>query len=359
MLVKGLGIGGAEKLLSEGARFWDRDRFEYHVAYVLPWKDQLVGDFEALGIDVHRLSDSGRTTPALAWRLRRLVRSTGADLVHAHLPYTGILARVSAGVPVVYTEHNLAGSYATATRVANRITYSRHDLAIACSEPVRESLAAYPGEVVTIPNGVTCDVDPNSATAARAELGLDHGTPLVVHVGNIRAGKGHDNLVRATARLCESGFGGLVVSIGVAHDPADLERLRADAATLGVDEHLTFLGRREDALAFTAACDVYVNPSEFEGLPVAVLEAMCLGRPIVATSVGGVPSVIRDGDTGLLVPPGDPAALAAAVRSLLDDPARAARLGKSAARHAHAELDLATMVRRVEAVYDEVLAARH
>lgn len=104
---------------------------------------------------------------------------------------------------------------------------------------------------------------------------------------------------------------------------------------------------------------MYVNPSEFEGLPVAVLEAMCLGRPIVATSVGGVPSVIRDGDTGLLVPPGDPAALAAAVRSLLDDPARAARLGKSAARHAHAELDLATMVRRVEAVYDEVLAARH
>lgn len=351
MLVKGLGIGGAEKLLSEGARFWDRDRFEYHVAYVLPWKDQLVGDFEALGIDVHRLSDSGRTTPALAWRLRRLVRSTGADLVHAHLPYTGILARVSAGVPVVYTEHNLAGSYREPTRLLNRLTYRRNEVAIAVSDAVAESLDGYGADVAVIRNGVTCDVDTGAVAAAKAELGLGPTDSLVVHVGNIRPGKGHDNLVDA-AKLLTGDGAPTIVSIGTEKHPGDLDRVRARAG-----DTVSFLGRREDALAFTAACDVYVNPSEFEGLPVAVLEAMCLGRPIVATAVGGVPSVIRDGDTGLLVPPGDPAALAAAVRSLLDDPARAARLGKSAARHAHAELDLATMVRCVEAVYDDVLAA--
>lgn len=356
VLVKGLGIGGAEKLLSEGARFWDRDRFEYHVAYVLPWKDQLAGEFDALGIAVHRLSESGRTTPALPWRLRRLVRSIGADLVHAHLPYTGILARVAAGVPVVYTEHNLADSYAVATRIGNRLTYSRNALTIACSEPVRDSLRTYPGEIVTIPNGVACEVDPADVDSVSAELGLDVGRSLVIHVGNIRVGKGHDTLLRAVALLCDRGFDGLVVSIGVAHDPAELDRLRTEATRLGIERHLTFLGRRPDAVAFTAACDVYVNPADFEGLPVAVLEAMWLGRPIVATAVGGVPSVIHDGETGVLVPPGDPGALAAAVRSLLDDPDTAARLGASAARFAHAELDLATMVHRVEAVYDEVLA---
>lgn len=359
VLVKGLGIGGAEKLLSEGARFWDRDRFEYHVAYVLPWKDQLVADLEALDVTVHLLSGSGRTSPALPWRLRRLVRGIGADLVHAHLPYTGILARVSAGagVPVVYTEHNVADSYRGPTRLANRATYGRNAVAIAVSDAVAASLAGYRGKVVTVRNGVTCDVGADAAAAARAELGIGADDPLVVHVGNIRPGKGHDNLVDATVALAGRVDGVRVVSIGTEKYPGDLDRVASRAKDRGVGATISFLGRREDALAFTAAADVYVNPAEHEGLPVAVLEAMCLGRPIVATAVGGVPSVIADDVTGLLVPPADPAALADAIASLLDDPARRARLGAAAARFAHDELRLETMVAHVESIYDEVLAA--
>lgn len=358
VLVKGLGIGGAEKLLSEGARFWDRDRFEYHVAYVLPWKDQLVGAFGEFDVPVHLLSESGRSTPALVWRLRRLVRGIGADLVHAHLPHTGILARIGAGVPVVYTEHNLAGSYRGPTRLANKATYGANAVAIAVSDAVADSLVGYSGDRVVIRNGVTCDVDAGAAAAARVELGLGPDDPLVVHVGNIRPGKGHDTLVDAAAVLAAEVPGVRVVSIGTEKFPGDLGRVRARAQELGVEATVSFLGRRPDALAFTAAADVYVNPADHEGLPVAVLEAMCLGRPIVATAVGGVPSVIHDDATGLLVPAGDPATLADAVRALLDDRDRAARLGAAAAAYARAELDLATMVARVEAVYDDVLAAR-
>lgn len=359
MLVKGLGIGGAEKLLSEGARFWDRDRFEYHVAYVLPWKDQLVSDLEDLDVPVHLLSGSGRTSPALPWRLRRLARGLGADLVHAHLPYTGILARIAtpAAVPVVYTEHNVADSYRFPTRLANRATYGRNAVAIAVSDAVAESLAGYRGKVATVRNGVSCDVIPDAAHAALAELGIGADDPLVVHVGNIRPGKGHDNLVDATAVLEGRVAGVRVVSIGTEKHPGDLDRVRARAADRGVGSTISFLGRREDALAFTAAADVYVNPADYEGLPVAVLEAMCLGRPIVATAVGGVPSVIEDDVTGLLVPAADPPALADAIASLLDDPARRDRLGAAAARFAHDELRLETMVARVESIYDEVLAA--
>lgn len=356
VLVKGLGIGGAEKLLSEGARFWDRDRFEYHVAYVLPWKDQLVADLEALDVAVHLLSGSGRTTPALPWRLRRLVRAVGADLVHAHLPYTGILARIAAGVPVVYTEHNVADSYRGPTRIANRATYGRNAVAIAVSDAVADSLAGYRGKVVTIRNGVSCDVAPDAAAVARAELGLSDATPLVIHVGNIRPGKGHDTLVDAAVVLAGRHDGVRVVSIGTEKFPGDLDRVRARAADRGAAATITFLGRRPDALAFTAAADVYVNPADHEGLPVAVLEAMCLGRPVVATAVGGVPSVIADDVTGVLVAPADPPALADAVCALLDDPARRARLGAAAARFAHDELRLETMVARVEATYDAVLA---
>lgn len=354
VLVKGLGIGGAEKLLSEGARFWDRDAFDYHVAYWLPHKDQLVPEFAEWDVPVHLLAGPA---PRLPLSLRRLIRATGADLVHAHLPTAGVLARVAAPVPVVYTEHNLASSYAIATRTANRVTYSRNAVAIACSEPVHESLASYPGRIVTIANGVACDVDPAAVAAIRPELGIDEATPLVVHVGNIRVGKGHDTLVDAVARLRDGGFEGTVASIGVAHDPAELERLRGRVRTLDLDRHLRFMGRRSDALAFTAACDVYVNPSDFEGLPVAVLEAMCLGKPVVATAVGGVPTVIHDGVTGALVPPGDPAALTDAVEALLADPERARTLGAAAAELVHANLSLGDMVAKVEACYRDILGS--
>lgn len=352
VLVKGLGIGGAEKLLSEGARFWDRDAFDYHVAYWLAHKDQLAGELGALGVPVHVLDGP---VPRLPFSLRRLVKRIGADIVHAHLPTAGVLARVASPVPVVYTEHNLADSYAALTRIANRVTYARQAVAIACSAPVRDSLRRYPGRIVTIRNGVACHVDPVAVAAVRPELGIDADTPLVVHVGNIREGKGHDTLVDATERLVERGFEGLVTSIGVAHDPAELDRLRQRTRTLDLDRYLRFMGRRSDAVAFTAACDVYVNPSDFEGLPVAVLEAMSLGRPVVATAVGGVPTVIDDGVTGVLVPPGAPDAIATEVEALLADRERARELGASAAAFVAAELSLADMVAAVEACYRDVL----
>ena len=116
VLIKGLGIGGAEKLISSGARFWDRDRFEYHVAYVLPWKDQLVAELEEMGVVVHFLGEKSGLTPRLIPKLRRLVRDLDIDLVHAHLPTTGITARLTSPVPVVYTEHNIAESYRRITQ---------------------------------------------------------------------------------------------------------------------------------------------------------------------------------------------------------------------------------------------------
>jgi glycosyltransferase involved in cell wall biosynthesis len=104
-----------------------------------------------------------------------------------------------------------------------------------------------------------------------------------------------------------------------------------------------------------AAADIYVNPADVEGLPVSILEASALERPVVATAVGGVPSVIRDGETGLLVPPRDPGALATALSRLLDNPGYGAELGRKAADLVRSHYSLEAMVRATEAVYDEVL----
>ena len=356
VLVKGLGIGGAERLISEGARFWNRDDFDYSVAYVLPWKDQLVADVEKLGIEVDMIGDPGGLTLRTARRLRRLVADRGVDLVHAHLPTMGIMARVVSQVPVVYTEHNLTHSYRAPTRIASWLTYRGNDALIAVSDAVAETVSSWPGpDPFVIPNGVACTVTQEEIDAARDELGLGRDAELVAHVGNIRPGKGHDMLIDAAKDLIDRRPEVTVVSIGVEKHPGDLERVRRRADEAGLGDHLRFLGRRTDALSFVAAADVFVNPSEIEGLPVAVLEAMALERPVVATAAGGVPTIVRDGETGLLVEPGDPLSLTKAIERVLDDDELATRLAAAARKLVEADFGLAPMVEATEAVYRQVL----
>lgn len=353
--IKGLGIGGAEMLIAESARLWDQARFEYHVVYALPWKDQLVDRIRQLGIPVTCLGTRRGMTPRSWIRLRNYT-AEHADLVHAHLPAMGAVARIVSGAPVVYTEHNVAGSYRRPVQLANRYTYGRNHAVTAVSAAVAESIAAYPGphaEVVS--NGVSVAVETGAPAAARAELGIASATPLVVHVGNIRPHKGHANLVAATGRLVELVPDVRVVSIGGEKNDGDLDRVRHLAADAGVADHLSFLGRREDALAFVAAADVFANPSDFEGLPVAVLEAMALRRPVVATAVGGVPAIVQPDVSGILVPARDPDGLAEGIAALLHDRQRAERLADAGQKIVERDYSLEAMVRRFEAIYEEVL----
>lgn len=354
VLVKGLGIGGAEKLIAEGARFWDRERYDYRVAYVLPWKDQLVPDLTSLGVPVACLGSDRGMTPGTLFRLRRHLGDVGADLVHAHLPSAGIAARMVSPVPVVYTEHNLAGSYRLPTRVLNRLTYRRNAAVTAVSSAVADSVDGYPGPTArVVPNGVSVSVDADEAAAVRRELGLGPADPLVVHVGNIRPGKGHATLIEA-ARLLPADV--TVVSIGAEKWQGDLDRVRSLSASAGLGDRMRFLGRRPDALSFIAAADVYVNPADVEGLPVTILEAMALGTPVVATAVGGVPSLVRPGETGTLVSLGDPTGLADAIDAALRHSDDVRRLAAAGQRLVESEYGLEPMIRTFEKMYDEVLA---
>jgi glycosyltransferase involved in cell wall biosynthesis len=354
--VKGLGIGGAEKLIAESAKVWDRDRFDYHVVYALPWKDQLAGPLADLGIPVECIGGDRGLTPPSWVRLRRHATDIRAALVHAHLPAMGAVARVVSPVPVVYTEHNVAGSYRLPVRLVNRLTYRRNVAVTAVSQAVADSIARYPGPGATVvSNGVACEVSSAAAAAARTELGIDATTPLVAHVGNIRPHKGHANLVAAVRLLVERVPDVRVVSIGGEKNDGDLARVRGLAADAGLARHLVFLGRREDALSFVAACDVFVNPSDFEGLPVAVLEAMALERPVVATAVGGVPAIVHDDVSGLLVPAKDPHRLAEAIAMLLEDVDRAKALAAAGRKIVERDYSLEAMVRTIESMYEHVL----
>ena len=356
VVIKGLGVGGAEKLIAEGSRCWDRRRFDYRVAYQLPWKDQLVGPLEAAGVDVECVGGRKGSSLVAVRNLRQLIRSEDVDLVHAHLPSAGVIARLVGGAPIVYTEHNLATSYRQPTRMLNRLTYARNRVVTAVSEAVASSLVGYPGpDPVVIHNGVDVAVTDDAIASVRSELGLGPSDPLVVHVGNIRPHKGHETLIRAAVELSNLRPNVSIVSIGGEKHDGDLARVCAAAQAAGVGESLRFLGRRSDALAFLAAADVFVNPSDVEGLPVAILEAMALGTPVAATRVGGVPTVVTDGSTGLLVDPGDARGLAAAVARLLEEPEMAEQLAQRGTELVEREYGLERMVKAFEDIYGRVL----
>ncbi|MDH5294210.1 MAG: glycosyltransferase, partial [Acidimicrobiia bacterium] len=245
-------------------------------------------------------------------------------------------------------------SYRFPTGPANRLTYGRNRAVGAVSEAVASSLAGFPGpDPQVIPNGVAVDVDPEAPGRVRTELDLPADTNLVVQVGNIRPLKGHQNLIDAAAILQERRGDFAIVGIGGEKNPGDLERISDAARQAGVEDRVRFLGRRDDARSFIAAADVFVNPSDVEGLPLVVLEALALSRPVVATAVGGVPSVVIDGETGRLVPPADPRALADAIDSVLSDPERAS-LGLSGASLVSERFGAATMVEAYERIYEVV-----
>jgi glycosyltransferase involved in cell wall biosynthesis len=357
MLTKGLGRGGAERLIVGAARHLDRAQFELEVAYLLPWKDAFAADVAATGTAVHCLD--GPRPISLAWvnRLRRLVRERHIDIVHTHMPLPATVARLAlpGRRPVfVHTEHNLWGRYRPPTRWANAATYRRNAWAIAVSDGVAASIrSSVPVEVVVHGADPTLAVTgPDARALARTTLGLDPGAPVIGTVGNFTAKKDQATLLRAVAALGSPRLDATVlVLVGLGPLESDLRSL---AAGLGIADRVVFAGSRDDVFDLLPAFDVFALSSQFEGLPIALLEAMATGIAPVATSVGGIPEVISDGRDGLLVAPGDPGALAAAVTKLLDDDGLRADLG-ARARVRAADFDLVHAVRRAEDIYRRAL----
>jgi glycosyltransferase involved in cell wall biosynthesis len=363
-LTKGLGPGGAERLLASFAAVADRERFDLRAAYLLPWKDHLVAELADLGVPAVCLDGRRDVDPRWVRRLRELVRAARVDVVHAHSPLAAALARPALrALPrrdrpaLVGTEHNLWSSHHPATRWANRLTLPLEDATIAVSEEVRASMPprlARRTEVVI--HGV--DVDGiagrrGERDAARAELGVNGDQLVVATVANLRAHKDYPTMLRAARRLADAGEPVRFVSVG--QGPL-AEELVAERDGLGLGEGFRFLGYREDPVRVLVAADVFCLSSRFEGLPISLLEAMAAGLPVVATRVGGIPAVVTDGREGRLVGPGDPAALAAAVAELRD-PALRARWAAAAAERVRA-FGIDRAVQRQQELYERLTARR-
>jgi glycosyltransferase involved in cell wall biosynthesis len=362
-LTKGLGRGGAERLLVSGAKRIDRSHFEIEIAYLLPWKDALVPELERLGVRTHCLGGSRALDVGWISRLHRVVKQGRFDLVHTHMPYPALGARTipRGRTAIVHTEHNSWERYRHSVRWANRLTYSRNAAVIAVSHAVAASIRPVRGArkwppVHVVHHGAElsdfCPSTPASRTRGRKRLGLHQESLVIGSVGNFTAKKDHQTLLEATARVARSGPDVQLVIVGTG--PLE-DALREATHSLGLTDRVVFTGSRDDVPELLPAFDVFALSSRIEGLPISLLEAMATGLPSVATSVGGVPEIVTDGDEGLLVPARDASALADALNSLLDDPEGMKAAGARAAQTAR-RFDIARAVRDIEEVYRDALA---
>lgn len=303
-------------------------------------------------------------------RLNRLIRDVSADLVHCHLLtsslYGGIAGRL-AGVPVVATFHGsgdipahgivTAAKVALINRCATRIVFVSDHLRRAMGE----ATGIHAARSTVVHNGVDCDrFRPARSDALRQSLGVPSGTTLVGAVGNVRAPKGYDVLLDSAAMLSARGVPVQFVIAGENASHRDLmETLLAQRARLGLDHMVRFVGFQQDTNSFLNGLDMFVLPSRAEGFSLSTVEAMACGLPVVATRCGGPEEIVMNGDSGLFVPPGDPAALADAIGRVAADPDLRATLGRSARARATTQFSIDRMIQGYEAVYDALLSVRH
>jgi glycosyltransferase involved in cell wall biosynthesis len=334
-LVLSLRPGGLERLVCNLAAAPALRSFRVLVC-CLDEEGDLAADVRRAGHRVEVVRRRGGLDAGLVFRLARYLREQRADVVHTHSldpMFYGGLAAWLAGVPVrVHTQHNtqVFTTYGVRDRFKFRLAARLFSSVVAVGAETDRELAragVSAARRVVIRNGIDVGRYATGAAAGSAVLGSPPGPRVVGTVARLSREKGIDLLVDAFARLVPGDPATRLVIVGEGPERGALEAL---ARSCGVSDRVTFQGFHPRVAELLPGFDVFVLPSRTEGLPLALLEAMAAGRACVATKVGGVPEVVADGVTGVLVAPGDPAALAAAVQALLADPVLRRRLGTAA-----------------------------
>jgi glycosyltransferase involved in cell wall biosynthesis len=296
---------------------------------------------------------------AAARQISRLVGDFGARLVHSHefsMAVYGAVAARRAGIPQLVTMH-CSRYYAQRLRrrLAMRWVLRRSSL-VAVSGNLAghlcQDLGISPTGIEIVANGV--ELAAGRPDAVRSELGLGSSDTLLLAVGNLYPVKGHRYLIEAVSQLATRRS---ALHLAIAGRGNELASLQAQADATGLSGRVHFLGLRNDVADLLAAADVFIHPSLSEGLPIAVLEAMTAGRPVVATAVGDVLAALGGGEAGVIVAPGDAAALAVAIESLLNDPERARSLASRARSRALVHYGVLQMVSSYERIYHRLVAA--
>ena len=352
--------GGAERFALGLVTHLPRDRFEPWVCstrFATPEASESLADAGVSHISLRR---TGKLDVYRLGGLAMLLRLGRFDVIHAHMFGSNVWGTVLGklcNVPVIIAhEHNWSYSGELMRRTIDRHVIARYATRfVAVSESNRTrmiELEGIPAEKVLvlptayIPHRVT------EPTDIRAELGLAPDARIIGVVATLRVEKALEVMISAAAQVIQTFPDAHLV---IAGDGPQRESLEAQVTSMGLTGHVHFLGERRDVTPLLQTVDVGALSSDWEGMPLFVLECMATGTPVVATNVGGLPEIVEDDRTGLLVPPRDPAALAAAISALLADPERGRLLAATAAERMD-DFTIETVAHRFADLYEQLVS---
>lgn len=357
-------MGGSERMASTIVSGIDRSCFRPLVCG-LSGSGPLLDLLQKEGIPCFTLNRRDGWDLSLPPKLYRILRDERVDVIQTHhigqFLYTLVPARLL-GLPIIYTEHSYHAFIANRRLrwLARRILPFAWSV-VAIGEDVRRFLSdrigVLPERLEVVHQGLSVpDERSEEVTALRRDLGLGSSSgPVVGHVARLTAVKDQDVLLRAFARVLRVRPDARLVIVG---DGELRDRLVALSTELGLGESVRFLGFRSDVERILLAFDLFVLSSYTEGLPISLLEAMAAGRPVVATSVGCIPDLLRNGAAGVLVPPRSPETLADAILKLLSDSSTRADYAQAGRREVEARFSLKKMLQRYETLYREAVGSR-
>jgi len=364
--VRGTG-GGPEKTILLGTARTDARRFEITVCYLRDRRDNVFSvdtRAAALPVDYIELLESHSFDWSIFRRLRRIVRDRKIDIVHAHDYKTDLLAWLlskTEGVTPLSTVHGWTGHTPRELRFYypfDKWILSFFPKLIAVSTDIRDELVrcgADGSRISTVLNGIDPDAfrrDRAREDVLRGRLGVDRSSFVIGTVGRLEPQKRFDVLIDAFATLHAERPN---LKLFIAGDGSLAEALNEQIVRLGLTSSCTLLGHRTDVVDLHHAFDLFVQSSDYEGTPNAVLEAMALETPIVATSAGGSAEIVRDRIDGLIVKPGDVRGLAAAMREAIGDTGAMDARVRSARTRVETDLSFDTRMRTVEAIYVDLM----
>jgi len=362
-IIKSLGRGGAEMLLPETLRQHDKEKFQFHYIYFLPWKDQMVSAIEQEGGKV--VCIEAKNNAAILFAVRRIVayvRKHNIQLIHCHLPWAGMAGRLVGrltGVPVVYTEHNKWERYHKLTYHLNRLSFSSQQKVIAVSEEVANSIKINYGKakppVQVVANGADTGKYARTQTAGneiRKQLNIPETATVIGITCVFRVQKRLGTWLEIAKALHEKHPDTFFIIVG---DGPLREEIHAKAKDLGTDKYVFFAGLQAETRPWFTAMDLFMMSSEFEGLPIALLEAMSMNCVPACTAAGGIPEVIKDGENGVLVPVQQPMQLVERISQLMQQPAQLASLKQAARETVINSFSMKKMVAELEDIYNDLI----
>ena len=351
---------GAERLIVDVLQHRS-GRFRYSVVCIVRG-GQLAADIQAMGIPVSILNRPPGLNFGTVWILARWFRNNRVSVVHTHLHAADTYGRLAAWlsrVPARFSTRHSAKAWGGIGRpLLAWLLSCISTKVIACGTEVGEFMRRHEHiastRVVVVPNGINLHrFDRADRLAYRRELGIADDVVLVGAIGRLLPVKGHASLLQALTPLVQEGHNCHLAIVGSGELAA---QLKADAVRLGIESRVHFAGQRSDIPDILAALDVFAMPSLWEGLPMALLEAMASSRAVVATMVGSVAEAVTDGWNGRLVPPADRAALTSALRELLSDQSLRARFGANARKAVEQRFNAALTAQAYEQLYDHALS---